>query len=480
LTHEVAYGSVLQDRRRALHEAIVDAIERLYADRLPEHVERLAHHATRGEDLSKAVRYLREATSRAVARSANQEAVAYCEQALGCLEKLPQTAENLHHALEIHIALGSPLVALKGPGSEEVQRTYTRAVEMVDRLGAHDKRFPALWGLWFVSYSRGRYTEALGAGERLLELARNGDDAGQLLEAHHSLWPTLVAMGRPLQAMSHFEQGIALYDRERHGTYAHLYSHDPGACCRWHLGMAHWLLGYPERALSGTQDACRLAEELKHPQTMAIGIFFNVWVHCQRGERGLALAGLERLGALAREHAFAPWIETSDTLIRIMQLESKGARSVDQLCQQLTSSKYVMSWRRAGCLCVLAELCSEWGHADEGLRALRSIPEEHRGTFMAPEILRLEGELMLKHAEPAIGEAKGRFRSAIELGRERGEKSLELRAATSLARLLDGEGRREEAHATLAGVYDWFTEGFDTADLKSAKTLLDSLRARGA
>ncbi|MBI3918339.1 MAG: AAA family ATPase [Betaproteobacteria bacterium] len=298
LTHEVAYGSVLQDRRRALHGAIVEAIERLYADRLPEHVERLAHHAARGEDLPKAVRYLREAGSRAASRSANQEAVAYFEQALAFLEALPQTTDTLNEVLEIRIALGSPLVALKGPGSEEVQQTYMRAVEMADRLGAHARRFPALWGLWFVNYSRGRYPEALEAGERLLEAARSENDTGQLLEAHHSLWPTLIAMGRPSQAMPHLEQGIALYDRERHGNYAEIYAHDPGACCRWHRGMAHWLLGYPDRALSGTQDACRLAEELKHPQTMAIGIFFNVWVHCQRGERGLALRASNGLALL--------------------------------------------------------------------------------------------------------------------------------------------------------------------------------------
>ena len=106
---------------------------------------------------------------------------------------------------------------------------------------------------------------------------------------------------------------------------------------------------------------------------------------------------------------------------------------------------------------------------------LRSIPEEHRGTFFAPEILRLEGELLLKQEQPAFDEAKRRFHEAIELARGREEKSLELRAAMSLARLLDGQGRREEAHATLAGVYGWFTEGFDTADLKAAKALLETL-----
>ncbi len=476
LTHEVAYGSVLQDRRRALHAAIVEAIERLHADRLSEQVERLAHHAVRGRVLPKALHYLRESGSKAVSRSANREAVAYFQEALALLDELPQTTQMLTEALEIRMALGPALIVVKGAPSPEVEQLYLRALELVDQLGANTHRFPTLWGLWFVNYTRGEYLVALEAGERLLETARNGDDDGQLLEAHHSLWPTLVGMGRPLQAISHFEQGLALYDRERHGSIALLYAgHDPGACCRWHLGMTHWLLGYPDRALGNVQDACRLAEELKHPMTTVIALWFTAWVHCQRGERELAIASLDRLNSLAKPHAFTPWIETSDALIHVLKLERMSAGAIAELYKQLGALQYTVSWRRVACLCVLAELCADSGYADEGLQALQSIPEEHRGTFAAPEILRLEGELLLKREHPAVAEAQRRFHDAIEQARGRGEKSLELRAATSLARLLDRQGQREEAHSTLAGVYSWFTEGFDTADLKAAKALLQEL-----
>jgi len=481
LTHEVAYGSVLQDRRRALHEAIVEAIERLYADRLPEHVERLAHHAVRGGVLSKAVRYLREAGSKAVSRSANREAVAYFQEVLALLDGLPQTTETLTEALEIRMALGPALITVKGAPSPEVEALYQRALELVNQLGADASRFPSLWGLWFVNYTRGEYPVALEAGERLLEAARNGNDTGQLLEAHHALWPTLTAMGRPLQAMSHFEQGLALYDRDHHGAYAFLYAgHDPGACCHWHLGMVHWLLGYPSRALKDIQNACRLAEELEHPMTTAIALWYSAWVHCQRGERELAITRLDQLTVVAAPQGLAAFTDTAAALTRMMKREHASIGTVAELHRQLVSTQYPTIWRRTACLCVLAELCSDSAYSEEGLQVLRSIPEKHRGTFCAPEILRLEGELLLKQEQPALDEAKRRFHNAIELARDRGEKSFELRAATSLARLLGGEGRREEAHATLAGVYDWFTEGFDTADLKSAKTLLDSLRARGA
>jgi class 3 adenylate cyclase/tetratricopeptide (TPR) repeat protein len=476
LTHEVAYGNVLQDRRRALHAAIVEAMERLYADRLSEHVERLAHHATRGRLVAKAVRYLRDAGMRAAGRSANREAVAYFEEALALLDELPQTDESLHEALDICIALGPVLIALKGPPSAEVEQLYRRALELVDRLGADAKRFPVLWGLWFVHFTRGEYPVALEAGERLLVIARNENDTSQLLEAHHSLWPVLCAMGRPLDALPHMDRGAALYDRGRHGTSAFLYGgHDPGACCLWHRGIANWSLGYPERAQRDTQDACRLAEELGHPLTIVMALWFASWVNRNRGERELAIANLERAMSIAKPHAFSMWTNLSVAFSDLMKREQPSVATVAELHNDLNSLLFSTSWRKVVCLCALAEVCVEAGHAEEGLKILGSIPETERHACMAAEILRIEGELLLKRGRPLVDEAKRRFNEAIKLARDRGAKSLELRAATSFARVLGEQGRRVEAHAALSGVYAWFTEGLDTADLKTARALLDAL-----
>jgi tetratricopeptide (TPR) repeat protein len=235
------------------------------------------------------------------------------------------------------------------------------------------------------------------------------------------------------------------------------------------------LLGYPDSAIRDVQDACRLAEELKHPQTTVIALWFTAWIHCQRGEREVAIANLDRLSALARPYAFSPWVNTAEALIRVMKREGTSAGTITELYRHVASQQHLTSWRRVACFCVLAELCADSGYAEEGLQVLGSIPEVHRGTFAAPEILRIEGELLLKREQPALDEAKRRFHEAIAVARRREEKSLELRAATSLARLLDRQGQREAAHAALAGVYGWFTEGFDTADLKAAKALLQEL-----
>ena len=476
LTHEVAYGGMLQDRRRMLHTAIVEAIERLYADRLPEQVERLAHHASRSGLTSKAVRYLREAGVKAAARSAHREAVACFEEGLAVLAGLPQTTQTLTEELEIRMALGPALIGVKGAPSVEVERLYLRALELVDRLGAADSRFPALWGLWFVNYTRGQHAQALAAGEGLLQIAVKGTDSGQLLEAHHSLWPTLIVMGRAAEAIGHMEQGRALYDRERHGGQAFVYGgHDAGACSRWHMGMTHWLLGYPERAVNDIQDAVRMAAELGHAATMVIARGFAAWVHLQRGERDLAAACCEEVISLGTPLGLTPWIATAEILSRVLQIERPDADTVRELHRQFAGIQHITSWRKVACLCALAELCADAEVAGEGLKVLQSAPQEHDRDFGACEVLRIKGELLLKTKRAGTDEAMQCFRQALALARNRGEKSFELRAATSVARLLQASGRRDEARAAVSGTYSWFTEGFETADLKAAKTLLQTL-----
>jgi len=475
LTHEVAYSSLLGESRRHLHAAIVEALERLYAGRLDEQVELLAHHATRGELRGKAVQYLRQAGAKAVARSANRAAIGFFEQALALLDELPHTTDTLTAALDTRIAIGPALVAVHGAASLEVETTYTRARELVDRLGDTARRFPVLWGLWYVSYTRGEYPAALDAGERLLEAVRSGDDTGHVVEAHHSLWATLTAMGRPASANVYAEHGVALYDVERHSAQALVYGgHDPGVCCRYQMAANHWLLGHPDRALATLQDGLRLAERLQHPLTQTIAYWFASWVAHQRGDREGTLVATERLLSLVREHQFTAWSDAAIVLMAAERGDHLDRRALGDLHRQLMAVP-AAAWRRLLCLCVLAELYVEAGLADEGLLVLGSIDDRHRDTIFAPEVHRLEGELLLQRSPPDEEAAHRCFRRAMELARERGEKSLELRAATSLARVLQRQGRRDPARQILADIYGWFTEGFDTADLRTAKARLAEL-----
>ena len=234
LTHEVAYGSVLAERRRVLHAAIVDTIERTHADRLVEHVELLAHHALRGGVTAKALRYLRQAGDRAFARSAAREAIGFLEEALRVLAELPETRETMSDALDLLLALGPGQIMIDGAAAPQVEATYRRARTLVERLGDTARRFPVLWGQWFISYTVGQYPSARVLGQRRLEEAEAGDDSGRLLEAHHAVWPTLLAMGETAAAAPHMARGIAIYKKEEHASQALMYAgHDAGACCRY-------------------------------------------------------------------------------------------------------------------------------------------------------------------------------------------------------------------------------------------------------
>jgi class 3 adenylate cyclase/tetratricopeptide (TPR) repeat protein len=484
LTHEVAYGSVLQDRKVALHAGIVKAIEELYAGRLSEHIELLAHHATRGRDLPKAVRYLTEAGSKAIERTANYEAIAYFDKALALLAEMPETKATLKQELGIRMALGPALISVKGAPSPEVEQLYRRAVGLVDDLEdkadteANASRFPALWGQWYVSYTRGDLPAALNTGERLLVIARKEDDTGRILEAHHSLWPVLFMMGRSRDALHHMDEGIGLYDRERHGRMALLYAgHDPAACGYYHRGQANWLLGNVDDAMRDAQEACRLAEELKHPQTMVNALWHRAWIQYQCGARELAIVSLTKLTELAQSYDVHPLLGHVEMFCRLISEEQWSASALRELWNKLRASLLAInSARWIKCQCLLAEICAKSGSAEIGFEILNSIPDDQRQAFIAPELLRIEGELLLKQTRPSVDEAALRFKAAIDLAKGREERALELRAAISLARLLLNEkGRRIEAGDALFDICDWFPEEVSTEDLKEARKLLKHL-----
>jgi len=475
LYQEVAYEAIGAARQSRLHQRIGERQEAGYGNRAGDIAAELAMHFERGRDHRRAVRYLRSAGENALRRSADHEATAHLTRALALLRELTETPEVLVETFETRIALARALIALRGAGSAEVEASYLHARQLVDRLGDESRLFPALWGLWFVNYSRGRYVIARDAGERLLESAEKGHDVGQSLQAHHALWPTLSAMGQPAAAVPHLEQGLALYDRERHASQVFLYGgHDPGVCCRYYLALTRWLLGYPDGSGDAVRDALRLVEELKHPLTTVNALWFGAWVHYQRGERDMAAAVADRAVELAGQHAFSGWTDAALSLTWVGAGRRLDMQAIAELHRRLASAWTGGAiWRQVFCLCTLAELYAEASRVDEALGALASIPEEARGAFYAPEIHRLEGELSLRRSQPATDDAEGHFRTAIDLARVRAEKSLELRAATSLARLWTSQGKHEDARRLLAGVYGWFTEGFATADLRAARSLLE-------
>jgi len=476
LTHEVAYGSLLQGRRKALHARIVEAIERLYADRLSEQVEQLAHHALRGEVWEKAVEYLHQAGRKAAARSAHREAVAYFQQALDALEHLPESRKTLEQAIDIRVDLGPVLIAMKGFTVPEVEQTYTQARELCQRLGETPQLFPVLWGLARMHDIRGELNVGRELGEELLTLAERVQDPALILEAHHELWANLFDLGEFPSALTHTERGVELYNPQQHRRHAFLYGgHDPGVCGLRHAAMMLWLLGYPDRALRKSREALVLARELSHPFTLGFALYYSAWVHQQRGERRAVEERIEATITLATEQELTRWALQGAVLKGwLLAQQGKGQEGILQLRQGATVAVREQSHYAA----LLTEAYGKEGQTEEGLRVVtEELARVHvtGGRFYESELHRIKGELLLWQAVPDEEHAETCFQRAIEVARSQSAKSLELRAAMSLSRLWQKQGRKAEARELLGDVYGWFTEGFDTADLKEAKSLLQQL-----
>ncbi len=482
LTHEVAYGSVLQDRRRALHTVIVDAIERLYADRLAEQIELLAHHASRGELWEKAVEYLHQAGKKAAARSATHEAIAYFEQALDVIKHLPEGKQTIEKTIDIRVDLGPALIATRGFPAIEVGENYTRARELCEQFGETPQLFPVLWGLARMHDTRGELRAGRALGEQLLSIAQRGQEPALLLEAHHEIWANLFMLGELTSARMHLEQGFALYDPQKHKHHAFLYGgHDPGVCCGWHSAEVLWLLGYPDQALRRSQDSLALARELSHPSTMVYALFFAAWFHQYRRHQQTVQALVEEGVTLATEQGFSRWLAQASFLQGWLLVE-QGHKEVGiaQMLKVLAAERDRATSGRwnANYAVLVGEAYRKAGQTVEGLNVATEALARARKTgarHYEAELHRIKGELLLIPTVPDEEESENCFQKALEVARGQSAKSLELRVAMSLSRLWQRQEKKAEARKLLTEIYNWFTEGFDTADLKEAKTLLEEL-----
>lgn len=476
LTHEVAYASVLQERRQALHAALVGAIETVYADRLAEQVDRLAYHATRGGFKEKAVRYLCDAGARAAGRSANRDAVTYFEQALALLGELPQDLKARTERLRVLLQRGQALIGLAGAQAREVEVNYRAALELVEELGAESSRFPVLWNLWYVSFTRADYGAALRSAEQLMLTAERQGERNLRMEGHHALWPTLTSMGRPRQALLHTRKGLEMYAPDQDAALRFTYGgHDPAVCGHIHAALASWLTGFPERALHEREEALRLARRINHPLTTAMMLFYTATVLYLCGEREGAGEEFELNHALAQEHAFLRWIDLSAIPRWLRGGATPDASALTEMRRWLESTR-APSWHLAVSACALSDLLVAAGRAADGLLLIRAFVERSVDHCLGPELLRREANLLHACAsDHAAAEAK--FRIAIELARKQDARAHELRAATGLARLLFEQRRAAEARALLAPIHDAIAEGRDMPDLRAAREVLASIGA---
>jgi len=489
LYQNALYQSLTPGRRSSLSATVAQAIESFVGDQARIVASELAFLWEVARDFRRASDYFLLAAKNAARVFANQEAIELARRGLTSLEKLPDTPERAQKELTLHITLGVPLMAIKGYGASEVAQSYTRARELSQRLKESPRAFLIVAGLWAYYMIRAELTTARELAEQCLRLAEQVPTF--LVQAHWMMENTLLHLGDLELAQDYSEKGIAFYDPKHHRSYASRYGHDLNVARLSHSARTLWLLGYPDLSLKRVEEALNFAEKLAHRPSKAFALFLASYIHECRGEWMMTQRRAQAAIAISRELELANWPTWSSIMLgRALTEQGKTHEGIALILESLAELRLMGSEiSRAHFLALLAESLQKEGRTQEAFSCIHEALEasdQSNERYYEPELHRLKGELLLAQLDSNgaagiptdngnVTEAHQCFDRAIQIARHQAAKSLELRAVMSQAKLLRRQGKSADAHNQLSAVYEWFTEGFDTADLKSAKSLLAEL-----
>ncbi len=488
LTQEVAGHSLLTERRSALHERAAQAIEALFPTRIADYCSELAHHYSLSGNIPKAVEYLHRAAQQALRHAAHPDALHHLGAALALLKRLPDTPARARRELTLLLSLGPALMDVRGYGTPEVGATYRRALVLCEQTGETSQRFAAQLGLRIHHLVRAEYATAYELGMQMLGTARRAKDPGLLMEAHSALGSCFFLQGDFDAARTHVEQALAIYDPEQH--QAHVFAHgvDPGIRALNFLVLTLWFQGYPDQARKRSLEALALAQKLAYGPSLAFSLTYAAQLHQLRRESSLAHEHAEAVITLSTEQGLPYWLAWG-MLLRGWAMSAHGhiQEGIAQMRRALDAQRAAGGEdQRPYFLALLADSYWRAGDREAALGTLEeamSIVEKSGEHCYEAELYRLKGSMLSgglnnEDGVPANSdEAADCFHNAIALARRHGARSLELRTVSSLARLWQRQGRTADARQTLSEVYGRFAEGFDTADLRDAKALLDALAA---
>jgi predicted ATPase len=480
LIQDAAYASLLRSTRQQVHQQVAQLLERQFPDLVQTEPEVIAHHYTEAGNLELAVKYWHQAGERARRGSAHLEAMAHLSKALELLVALPETDARIQQELVIRLALGPSLIAVRGYASHDVEQVYSRARMLCQQIGETTQLFPMLWGLWGYYVVGGNHQGAREVGEELLRLAQGTQDPIYLTEAHLTLGGALFCLAEFVPASELLEQGASLYDPQQHHAHTALFAADMGVFCPAWASHPLWHLGYADRGLARSRQALDLAAELAHPFTLAVALDYAAIVHQFRREADIAYERAEAAIAICTEQKFAYYFGWAMVIKGwALAAQGRGDEGIATIHQGLDTLRATGAKRSLPYyLALLADAYGQNDQTAEGLRVLAEALAEAQNIgepWWEAELHRLKGALLLATSMQNVTEAEVCFRQALHIARRQQSKALELRTATSLSRLWQQQEKQEEAHQLLAEVYGWFTEGFDTVDLKEAKTLLEAL-----
>ena len=494
LIQDTAYESLLKRTRQEYHHQLAEVMEQQFAEQVSAQPELLAHHYTEAQLIEQALPYWLQAGQQATQEFATIEAIQHLNRGVALLNTLPDSPEWAHHELPFHLALHAPLLATSGWASPDLGRSMERAYALCQQVGETPELFGVLMGLCMVHMGGpSRLQTSWEITEQMLRVAQAQDDATLVQRAQFFMANTLFYMGDLSSTQTHLEQGLGLEAAVRDG-FTEQMGVDIGVALRIYAAFTLWLQGFPEQALERSTEAVTRAQEREHPFNSAMGRELAALLHILRREVQPTMKNTEAAKILSTEQG-SPFYLAWGSIHQGWVLGKQGhpEQGITLLEQGLSH------YRAAGqggwvpfYLGLLAQGHGQAGHVEKGLSILAEAQEmsTQRGeVWSEAELYRLTGELTLQKfkARPEQSrriqssefngeeEAEAHFHKAIEIAQKQEAKSWELRTATSLARLWQQQGKKQEAHDLLTPVYNWFTEGFDTADLKDAKTLLDRL-----
>jgi class 3 adenylate cyclase/tetratricopeptide (TPR) repeat protein len=479
LVQETAYNALLRPRREEIHGRIARTLASDFPEVMEANPELIANHYTQAGLDEEAVEFWREAGDLAVARCAPVEAMAHLGHALALLERFPASPHRSRTELGLQTTLGGALIAARGFAAPEVGEAYARAQQLCEELGDDTRRFPALFGRWIFLTARADMDEALAVADAMLQLAAAQGDSGPRLIAHRALANTWFFLGDLAKARSHAETVLATYEPARHGALANLYSADPYVVSAFFLADALALTGHLEQARPWAHAGLSRARELAHGVTLAHALHHACLFHqlCREPAALAPLAG--ELIALAGEHGLAFWQALGRVFLGNHLLEAGQADAglaelrAGIAAYRATSGLLYLPYM----LALLAEACRRVGDHAAGLQAIteaRTLVDATGVRGFEPYVQRIEATL-LREGGAETAPVEQALERSIALARQQKAMLSELRATVELARLWQDQGREAEARARLQPLYAWFTEGFGSADLRAAKTLLDDL-----
>ena len=487
LVQDAAYGTLLREPRRALHAEIAEILESQFAEMAERQPELLAHHCTEAGLIEKAAGFWGKAGQRSLERSALMEAMAQLARALDQIVALPPTPALRREQIKLQVALINPLMHVKGYGAPETKAATERAhllIEQAEALGEPPEDplllFSVLYGFWGASYIafNGDVVRELAA--HFLALAEKREAKVPLMIGHRLVGASLFHTGNIAEGRAHFDRAIALYDPTEHRPLATQFGQDVGVVILSRRSLALWLLGNPEAALVDADNALKNAREIGQAATLMYAQVATsiTLIHC--GNYTPANTKADEVIVLADEKGTLFW-KALGRISRgcIWALTGKASDAVQMLTSAITAYRSTgatlfIPWylsNLSGAYAKLGQFDDAWRCIGEAMTAVETTKE----SWCEAEVNRVAGEIARKSAQPDAAKAEAYFERALTVARQQQAKSWELRAAMSLARLWRNQGKSRQARELLARVYGWFTEGFDTLDLKQAKALLEEL-----